>query len=250
MAYKVGELAVKYRNKFAKDIVVDLVCFRKYGHNELDDPSFTNPVMYSKISARLSVPDLYERKLVDQEKLVQKEELDKELLDFKSCLNESLQKVLNDNYKIEERNTYLNKGEWSKMQVASCTDRTAWSTGCDANFLKYIGVRSVAVPSEFKLHPTIDRSHVKKRIDKVNEGKSIDWSTAEAMAIGSLLMQGYNVRISGQEVGRGTFSQRHAMLYDQANNKTFIPLNNLDENQKNFFEVNFFCIFLKFAYLK
>jgi probable 2-oxoglutarate dehydrogenase E1 component DHKTD1 len=79
---------------------------------------------------------------------------------------------------------------------------------------------------------------VKRRIEKINEGKNIDWSTAESLAIGSLLTQGFNVRISGQEVGRGTFSQRHAMLYDQSNNKTYIPLNNLSENQKNFYEVN------------
>jgi probable 2-oxoglutarate dehydrogenase E1 component DHKTD1 len=149
LAYKAAELSVKYRNKFAKDIVVDLVCFRKYGHNELDDPSFTNPVMYNKINSRLSVPDLYEQKLVQQENLIQKDRLDKELIAFKSSLNNALEKVVSDSYKIEERNTYLNKGEWSKMQVSSYTERTKWNTGCDTDFLKYIGVKSVSTPQDF-----------------------------------------------------------------------------------------------------
>ncbi len=88
------------------------------------------------------------------------------------------------------------------------------------------------------IHPTIVRGHVNKRVERLNQGSSIDWPTAEAMAFGSLLMQGFNVRISGQDVGRGTFSQRHAMLVDQETQNTYIPLNNITDNQISFLEVN------------
>ena len=88
------------------------------------------------------------------------------------------------------------------------------------------------------MHPTIDRAHIKRRLESIKDGSRIDWSTAESLAFGSLLSQGFNIRISGQDVGRGTFSQRHCLLVDQESNKTYIPLNNIDESQKNFLEVN------------
>jgi probable 2-oxoglutarate dehydrogenase E1 component DHKTD1 len=148
LAYKAGQFAVKYRNKFAKDIVIDLVCFRKYGHNELDDPSFTNPLMYKKISGRKSVPDLYEEKLVNEEKVVEKSEIKAEAVRFRSVLDESLNKVLNNTYKLEDRNTFLRK-QWANMSVASFTERTTWDTGCDMGLLKYVGVKSVSYPKDF-----------------------------------------------------------------------------------------------------
>lgn len=95
------------------------------------------------------------------------------------------------------------------------------------------------------LHPTIARGHVTKRLDRLNNSQEIDWATSESLAFGSLLMQGFNIRISGQDVGRGTFSQRHAMLVDQNNQSTYIPLNNIDQEQTNFLEVDLiFFIFL------
>lgn len=236
MAYKAGQLATKYRNKFGKDILVDLVCFRKHGHNELDDPSFTNPLMYKIINSRQSVPDNYLNKIVNSEKIVERNEIDQDVSNFKSILETSLEKVINGNYKIEPRNMYLNK-QWSALNLASNKERTTWNTGCSLDLLKFVGVKSVSVPKEFSVHPTIERAHIKKRTERINEEKNIDWSTAEALAVGTLLAQGFNVRISGQDVGRGTFSHRHAMLVDQKDSKTFIPLNNLDQNQKNFFEV-------------
>ncbi len=88
------------------------------------------------------------------------------------------------------------------------------------------------------MHPTIERSHIKRRIERLNEGKSIDWATAESLAFGSLLTEGFNIRISGQDIGRGTFSQRHCLLVDQETSKTYVPLNNLSQDQKNFLEVS------------
>lgn len=147
LAYKAGKFAVDYRAKFGKDVVVDIVCFRKYGHNELDDPSFTNPLMYKKIGARVSVPDLYtSQQLADV--TVDKSELQRETSQFKSMLEGALDKVNKGEYSFEERNTYLKKS-WSTMNVASYTDRTYWSTGCSLDLLKYIGVKSVTYPSDF-----------------------------------------------------------------------------------------------------
>lgn len=239
LAWKAAELAANYRNKFGKDILVDLVCFRKYGHNELDDPSFTNPLMYKIINARNSVPNNYEKELYQSDELKKdKSTVDFEINQFKANLDSSYQKVMNSTYKIEPRNTYLKK-QWSNMSIASNKERTYWSTGFDRNMLKQIGYKSVQYPEGFAVHPTIERAHVKKRIERLNEGTNIDWSTAEALAVGSLLLQGFNVRISGQDVGRGTFSHRHAIFVEQNTGRVHIPLNNLDKEQKNFFEVYF-----------
>lgn len=114
--------------------------------------------------------------------------------------------------------------------------RTQWNTGLEANLLKYIGVKSVDVPQEFAVHSTIARSHVQKRQQRIEAGTGLDWSTAEALAFGSLLLQGFHIRISGQDVGRGTFSQRHGMIVSQTNDDVYIPLNALDSKQ-GFLEV-------------
>ena len=107
LAYKAAKFALKYRNTFAKDIIVDITCFRKYGHNELDEPSFTNPLMYKKINERKSVPDLYKEKIVKTEFLVDEEIVDHEVNEFRAKLDESLDQVNKKSYFIEPRNTYL-----------------------------------------------------------------------------------------------------------------------------------------------
>lgn len=220
-----------------------MLCFRKYGHNELDDPSFTNPLMYKIINSRETVPNMYKKVLID-EKLTSAGSVEQETQNFESWLSQALSKVETDNYKFEKKNSYLNK-QWSEMKLSSNNEKSTWNTGCNLDLLKFVGVKSVSYPQELSIHPTIERAHVQKRLERLREGKKIDWSTAEALAIGSLISQGFGVRISGQDVGRGTFSHRHAMLVDQKNNKTYIPLNNIDQNQKSFFEVifqNFYLI--------
>ena len=104
---------------------------------------------------------------------------------------------------------------------------TEWDTGVDADVLRWVGLRSVTTSDDLALHPTLKRGHVDARISKIKNGTQIDWSTAETMALGSLLYQGFDARISGQDVGRGTFSQRHCMLVDQRTNEMYIPLNDL-----------------------
>ena len=104
---------------------------------------------------------------------------------------------------------------------------TTWDTGVDLDVLRWVGARSVGIPQDFSLHSTLKRGHVDARLSKLLAGTNLDWSTAESLAMGSLLYQGYDVRICGQDVGRGTFSQRHCMLVDQKTNEIYIPFNNL-----------------------
>ena len=127
--------------------MVDITCFRKYGHNELDEPSFTNPLMYKIINQRQSVPNLYKEKLAAESEIDQ-EAVNNDVGKFRASLDEALDKVLKSNYTIESRNTYLN-GNWAHMNLPSTKSLADWSTGCSIDFLKFVGVRSVACPSDF-----------------------------------------------------------------------------------------------------
>ncbi|XP_058443046.1 probable 2-oxoglutarate dehydrogenase E1 component DHKTD1 homolog, mitochondrial isoform X2 [Malaya genurostris] len=218
---KVTQLAFDYQQKFSKDIFIDLNCFRRWGHNELDDPTFTNPLLYNVIHNRSSVPDLYVRKLLDAEELTQSD-VDSTIKRHTEYLNAELQSV----NEFQPEKSYFEQ-QWNGIQQAS-NDITTWDTGVAYSLLRMIGTTSVSYPAEFTLHPHLRKHHVDARLKKISEGMRIDWATAEAMAIGSLMYQGFNVRISGEDVGRGTFSQRHAMFVDQNTNEIFIPLNELE----------------------
>ncbi|TKR61087.1 hypothetical protein L596_028247 [Steinernema carpocapsae] len=128
------------------------------------------------------------------------------------------------------------EGNWKGFQQAPKAF-SKWETGVDEEFLRYVGAASVKTPEGFNVHPHLAKTHCDARVTKLEKGEGIDWATAEAMAFGSILMQGNDVRISGQDVGRGTFSHRHAMLTDQKTDAGYIPLNNLKDGQTNFLEV-------------
>jgi probable 2-oxoglutarate dehydrogenase E1 component DHKTD1 len=230
MVIKAAKLAFEYQRKFRKEVFVDMNCYRQWGHNELDDPTFTNPALYGIIRSRETVPDLYVKKLID-EGVMTEEQKDAILLGHTKWLNEHLKAA--DNYK--PRDIYFKK-QWEGLTQAEDTV-TTWDTGIHLDLLTFIGSKSVKFPKDFNVHPTLLKNHVKNRLAKVAEGTEVDWSTAETLALGSLLYEGYNVRISGQDVGRGTFSQRHVMLVDQQTNHIYIPLNNLHEQQQGFLEI-------------
>lgn len=220
-------LAFEYRQQFKKDVAIDIVCFRKWGHNEIDDPTFTNPVMYDAINSRQStMPNSYARKVLDEEEYLATTKL------YNGYLAEQLQ--LANSYKPVNTNL---QGLWHGLVHPSSSMVTKWDTGVDLDILRYVGIKSTNVNADFNLHPTLSKVLVKDRASKVQEGSKIDWATAEAMAFGSLLYQDFNVRISGQDVGRATFSHRHAMLVDQATGEITIPLNNLKPDQKGFLEI-------------
>ncbi|KAF9019090.1 dehydrogenase E1 and transketolase domain-containing protein 1 [Hymenopellis radicata] len=213
------DVAFRYRQYFRKDIIVDLLVYRRWGHNELDLPSLTSPLMYEQIAARRSVPQLYEEKLINEQVISAG---DAAVLrdSYKVHLNDQLVKV--EGY---TPSASMLEGQWHGIVwPASSEASSSPMTGVDTQTLIDVGEASVRVPAGFEIHPKLQR-HIKNRLGSLAKGTGIDWASAEALAFGSLLMEGYDVRISGQDVGRGTFSQRHAMLVDQKKEGTVVPLN-------------------------
>lgn len=224
------KLALKYRQSFQKDIIVDYICYRKMGHNEIDEPSFTQPLMYNTIRARPSIPDAYAHKLVE-EGVSSMDELKEASVQWNAHLSEQFKLIDTHTPKAE----HLEK-QWSGI-VQATQQISTWDTGVDIDLLKSVGAQSVTLPTDFTIHPTLARTHRDRRLERLAQGSRLDWATAEALAIGSLLMQGMHVRISGQDVGRGTFSQRHAMFTDQVTDEAVVPLNHFFSTQPAFCEV-------------
>ncbi|KAF9163639.1 hypothetical protein DFQ26_002295 [Actinomortierella ambigua] len=217
-------LAFEYRNKFRKDVILDLIAYRRWGHNELDEPAFTQPLMYNNIRARKSVPKMYEEKLLS-EQLLDKEEIEDFRRDYFEKLDDAFGEI--EGFKPEADQL---KGKWEGMILPTETV-SRLNTGIDLDAMRAIGKASVTTPTGFEVHPRLAKFHVQSRLSKLKDGHKIDWATAEAIAFGSLLEEGFDVRICGQDVGRGTFSQRHAMLVDQKTERVHIPLNSLSESQ-------------------
>ncbi|XP_078275593.1 2-oxoadipate dehydrogenase complex component E1 [Rhinoraja longicauda] len=223
-------LAVEYQRCFRKDVVVDLLCYRQWGHNEMDEPTFTNPIMYKIIRSRRSIPQQYADQLVADGVLTEQEV---------SSIKTSYYSTLNDHLSNTTSFCPLApnlQGRWSGLVEPQCRIST-WDTGMPSDLLKYVGAKSVEVSEEITVHNHLLKTHVQSRLQRLEEAAKLDWSTAEALAIGTLLSQGFNVRLSGQDVGRGTFSQRHAMVVCQETGDAYIPLNHISPEQQGFFEV-------------
>ncbi|CAE6410650.1 unnamed protein product [Rhizoctonia solani] len=221
------KIAFEYRNFFRKDVIVDLITYRRWGHNELDEPAFTQPQMYHKIRTRQSVPQIYEQKLIS-EGILSEEQAVTSRTAYKQHLEKELTKV--DSYQPQAD---MLGGKWTGMVWPGDSTKADHNpkTGVDSKTLAEIGKTSVAVPVGFATHPRLQR-HIKHRITSLESGQGIDWGTAEALAWGSLMLEGFDVRISGQDVGRGTFSHRHAMLVDQQTERVTVPLNTLQTEKK------------------
>ncbi|XP_023283554.1 probable 2-oxoglutarate dehydrogenase E1 component DHKTD1, mitochondrial [Seriola lalandi dorsalis] len=223
-------LAVEYQRRFRKDVILDLICYRQWGHNELDEPFFTNPAMYKIIRSRKSVPDSYSHQLIS-EGLMTDAERDEIKSKYYGMLNDKLANMTL--YSPPPTNL---QGRWGDLVEPQ--DRvTTWDTGVPIPLLQFVGARSVDIPEQIQLHSHLGKTHAQARLLKLEEGTKLDWSTAEALAFGSLLSQGFSIRISGQDVGRGTFSQRHAMVVCQDTNDMYIPLNHISPQQTGFLEV-------------
>ncbi|KAG7456285.1 hypothetical protein MATL_G00250170 [Megalops atlanticus] len=223
-------LAVEYQRHFRKDVIVDLLCYRQWGHNELDEPFFTNPAMYKIIRSRKSIPDTYADLLITEGLMTEAERAEIKSSHY-GMLNERLANMTL--YSPPPTNL---QGRWGDL-VEPQARITTWDTGVPAPLLQFVGAKSVEIPEGIQLHSHLVKTHVQARLQKLEEGAKLDWSTAEAMAFGSLLCQGFNIRISGQDVGRGTFSQRHAMVVCQDSNDMYIALNHIYPEQKGFLEV-------------
>jgi len=219
-------IATEFRLKFNRDVVIDLICYRRFGHNEGDEPSFTQPLMYKKIRSHPTPVKIYGEKLVN-ENLLTKEELNQKIKDFKDLLDNQFKNAKDYKPKIE-----WFEGTWSSYKPERGKDKRG-VTGFDSKILKSISEKINTVPEDKNVHKTILRIF-EARKKNVNQGYGIDWASAEALAFGSLLEEGYPVRLVGQDSGRGTFSQRHSILRNQIDNSRYIPLNNISKNQKNF----------------
>jgi 2-oxoglutarate dehydrogenase E1 component len=225
-------IATEFRLTFNRDVVVDLVCYRRFGHNEGDEPSFTQPLMYKKIRSHPSTVNIYGEKLI-KDNLISKEDFNSQIKKFKNLLDQQFKTAKDYKPKIE-----WFEGTWSRYKPEKGKDKRG-ATGVDLNILSDISKKINTIPSEANIHKTISKI-LDNRKRSVNEGLGIDWATAEALAFGSLLEEGYPVRLVGQDSGRGTFSQRHSVLRNQVDNSRYIPLNNISKNQKNFEVVDSF----------
>jgi 2-oxoglutarate dehydrogenase E1 component len=221
-----AKVATEYRQKFHKPVVVDMFCYRRFGHNEGDDPSFTQPVMYNKIRSHPSTLELYARKLIE-EGVVTGGEVDKMKADWRARLDAEYE--ASQSYK-PNRADWLD-GRWTGYRVAEAgDDPRRGRTGVGIETLREIGRKITAMPQGFSVHRTIQR-FLDNRRKAIETGANIDWATGEALAVSSLLLEGYPVRLSGQDSERGTFSQRHAVLIDQENENRYTPFNHLRDRQ-------------------
>lgn len=223
----VSRIAIEFRQQFKKDVVVDMFCYRRYGHNEGDEPGFTQPLMYKTIASQPTTREIYAKRLVEDGVL---EEGEPEAIaeGFHKRLEEEFDAATS--YKPNKADWLT--GAWSGMKIAEGDERRG-TTGATDEALKRVGEALVRVPDDFNLNSKIARQ-LKAKQKALTEGKGIDWATAEAMAFGTLLDEGYPVRLSGQDFGRGTFSQRHSVLIDQENEDRYIPLNNIRNGQAAF----------------
>ena len=227
-----ARIATDFRLKFNRDVVIDLICYRRFGHNEGDEPSFTQPLMYEKIRSHPSPIKVYGKKLVN-EMSISNEYLNDSIKKFKDLLNEQYKNAKDYKPQIE-----WYEGTWSRYKPERGKDKRG-VTGADTKKLKEISEKINTIPREINIHKTISKIMDSRKTSVLNE-KGIDWSTAESLAFGSLLEEGYPIRLVGQDSGRGTFSQRHSVLRNQVDNSRYIPLNNISKKQKNFEVVDSF----------
>jgi 2-oxoglutarate dehydrogenase E1 component len=221
-----ARMAAEFRMRFGTDIVLDIVCYRRHGHNETDEPAFTQPIMYRAIAERKTTRTLYAEALATAG-TVSADEASAMWDAFMATLDAANQAA--QSYKPNKADWL--EGHWTGLShdEGDC-ERVEHATGVDAGVLKQIGQALARAPEHFNIHPRIARQLDAKR-QMIDSGEGIDWATGEALAFGSLLLEGHRVRLSGEDSQRGTFSQRHAVLIDQVNQNEYVPLNNIAPEQ-------------------
>jgi len=221
-----ARIAIEFRQKFKRDVVIDMICYRRFGHNEGDEPSFTQPMMYKKIKKHPSTLNIYGNKLI-KEGIITQNEFNLGKTKFKNLLEEQFKTAKEYKPKLE-----WYEGVWSRYKPERGKDKRG-ITGVSIEKIKKIGEKITNIPKDFNLHPTVKKIFENKK-KMFLTGKGFDWATAEQLAFATLLDEGYPVRLSGQDSGRGTFSQRHSVLRDQITSNNYIPLNNISKQQKRF----------------
>ncbi|MFP4313461.1 MAG: 2-oxoglutarate dehydrogenase E1 component [Alphaproteobacteria bacterium] len=224
----VARIATEYRQKFKKDVVIDMFCYRRYGHNEGDEPAFTQPLMYQKIATQETTRAQYAHQLVAEKVLTED--------DAQAVVDEFTQE-LEDAFKAAEgfkpnKADFL-EGAWSGMQKAPDGGPRRGETAVSKKGLKHVGKVITEIPEGFDINSKLKRV-LDAKTKMLESGEGFDWATAEALAFGTLIQDGFAVRLSGQDVGRGTFSQRHAIWYDQNTEKKYIALQHVGKDQPKF----------------
>ena len=221
---RVCQIAADYRQQFKADVVVDIFCYRRHGHNEGDEPAFTQPAMYRAINERPTTRKIYTERLVTEGVLTE-QDADRMMGEFRGRLETELE--ASKSYRPNKADWL--EGDWADIEAAPRDERPG-DTAVAPEVLAEIGRALTRVPDDFAVHPRI-RRQLEEKGKALEAGGPIDWATAEALAFGSLLLEGKPVRLSGQDCTRGTFSQRHAGLIDQETEERYIPLNNIRPTQ-------------------
>jgi 2-oxoglutarate dehydrogenase E1 component len=222
-----AKIATEFRQKFKKPVVIDMFCYRRFGHNETDEPAFTQPLMYKRIAGQPTVVTLYGKRLVDEGVLSQ-DEFDAMKAAYRKTLDENFTSA--EGYKANKAD-WLD-GRWAGLKAARDHEEPRkGDTGVPRAKLTDIGLKLTRIPKTFKVHRTMQRV-LDARRKMIEDGQGLDWAMAEHLAFGTLLLDGFPVRLSGQDVQRGTFSQRHAVLVDQDTEKRYTPLNHLVKDQQ------------------
>ena len=227
----VTKIATEFRQRFKKPVVIDMFCYRRHGHNEADEPAFTQPLMYARIAMHPSVVEIYSARLVE-EGLFIREEVDRMQASFRDYLEQEF--AASDAYR-PNRADWLD-GKWSGIGHAEEGARRG-VTGVGLDVLKEVGRKLTTIPKSFTPHKTIARIMGTRR-KMIEDGQGIDWATAELLAFATLLVEGFRVRLSGQDSERGTFSQRHSVLMDQENERKYTPLKHVAKEQAEFEVIN------------
>ncbi|WP_062226549.1 2-oxoglutarate dehydrogenase E1 component [Aureimonas frigidaquae] len=228
-----AKVATEFRMTFHKPVVIDMFCYRRFGHNEGDEPGFTQPLMYRSIRNHPTTLEIYARKLIE-EGVVSQDEVDERRTEWRNHLDAEFE--AGQSYKPNKAD-WLD-GAWAGLRRAEDNDEPrSGKTAVPLKTLKEFGRRLTEVPADFNVHRTIQR-FLDNRAKSIETGEGIDWATGEALAFATLLADGHPVRLSGQDSERGTFSQRHSVLYDQENENRYIPLQNIAKGQALYEVIN------------
>ena len=228
-----ARVATEFRQKFHKDVVIDMFCYRRFGHNETDEPMFTQPLMYKAVKAHKSTLALYEQRLLDEGTMTADE-----LAEMKGAFDARLTAALEAASGFKANRADWLDGAWSGMGQAEGEERRG-DTATSIAKLRLVGEALSRAPSDFHLHKTIQRQ-LQQKAQMIETGEGIDWATAEALAFGTLLDEGFHVRLAGQDSVRGTFSQRHSAFVDQETEDRYFPLQNIRDGQAEFEVVDSF----------
>jgi len=222
-----AKVATEFRQKFHKDVVVDMFCYRRFGHNEGDDPTFTQPLMYSKIRALKSTREIYAERLI-AEGVIDQAAVDAEVARFEAFLDAEFEAGKT----FEAHKADWMDGQWQGIGQPDGEERRG-ETSVPSAKLADLGHKLTTIPNSVDMHKTLKRV-IDGRREMITTGENIDWATAESLAFGSLLDEGFPVRLSGQDSVRGTFSQRHSGIIDQTTEARYVPLNNIRDGQAEF----------------